>query len=146
MAYYPEIPYKGNQIILCSDRLHFQSKKDSILIFGKQAVGISSINTVNLDATKQIILQSPKVNLGSLDASSPLVLGDVYINKFVNFLDKLSIMAVQLQSVSAGEIPPNKELGLAMLKLATFAKQLSKECADLKSQLPLTLSKTSFTK
>ncbi len=145
MGYYPEIPYKGNQIILCSDRLHLQSKKDSILIFGKQAVGISSINTVNIDSSKETIVHSPIIKLGSLNSSSPLVLGDKYITALSSFLDSLSLISKQISSVSAGEKPPNKELGNAMLKLATFAKQLSVECDNFKNQLSTTLSKTSFT-
>lgn len=142
MAYYPEIPYKGNQVIICSDRLHLQSRTDSILIFGKQSVAISSINSVNLDASSKIILHSPSVNIGSVDAKSPLVLGDVYLNTLTQFLDKISTACVQLQSVSAGAIPPNPEIGSAMMKLATFGKQLASFCSELKQSLPSTLSKT----
>jgi hypothetical protein len=142
MAYYPEIPYKGNQVIICSDRLHFQSRTDSILLFGKQSVAISSINSVNLDASSKIIIQSPAVHLGSVEAKSPLVLGDVYVNTLTLFLDKISTACVQLQSVSAGATPPNPELGSAMLKLATFGKQLASFCSELKQSLPNSLSKT----
>jgi hypothetical protein len=145
MAYYPEIPYKGNQVIIASDRVHLLAKNDSVLIFGKQSVAISSINTINLDATSEIILQSPKVKLGSLKAESPVILGDVQTNKFISFLDSVATICVQLQSVSAGKEPPTPELGIAMLKLATFGKQLASYCNDLKNQLPTALSKTSFT-
>jgi hypothetical protein len=145
MAYYPEIPYKGNQVIIASNRVHLLAKTDSILLFGKQSVAISSINSINLDASSEIILQSPKVKLGSLKAESPVILGDIHTTKFINFLESVATICVQLQSVSAGKEPPTPELGVAMLKLATFGKQLSGLCTSLKQQLPTTLSKTSFT-
>lgn len=95
-----------------------------------------------MDASSKIILHSPSVNIGSVDAKSPLVLGDVYLNTLTQFLDKISTACVQLQSVSAGAIPPNPEIGSAMMKLATFGKQLASFCSELKQSLPSTLSKT----
>lgn len=145
MAYAPEIPYRGNQVIISSDRVHLHARRDSVLLFGKQSVALSSIGTVNLDATKSIILHSPNVKLGSVNAVSPVVLGDLHINNLIQFLDKLSAACVQLQNVSSGEKPPNPEIGAAMLSLAMFGKQVSAFCTELKQLLPTALSKTCYT-
>ena len=63
--YRPVFPYKGNQLILTSDRVTLHAKNDAIFLFGKQAVGLSSPNTINLDAGTKIILAGPVVELGN---------------------------------------------------------------------------------
>ncbi len=59
--YKPVFPYKGNQLILTSDRVTLHAKNDAIFLFGKQAVGLSSTNTINLDAVNKVIVGLVKV-------------------------------------------------------------------------------------
>lgn len=139
------VDYVGNQVIVSSDRVMVHSKTDSIFLFGKQSVCLSSINTVNLDASSGIILESPKVLLGSNTAKERVILGDKYLQFLIEFLESVSTISTYLQSVSAGKEPPNSELGNAMLKLAVFGKQLSSYCLTLKNKLPSSLSNTTFT-
>ena len=59
----PVFPYKGNQLILTSDRVTIYSKNDAVFIFGKEAVSISSVKTINLDANEKILINCTKIRI-----------------------------------------------------------------------------------
>jgi len=63
--YKPVFPYKGNQLILSSERVTLHAKNDAIFLFGKKAVGLSSTNTINLDASNKVIVAAPVIELGN---------------------------------------------------------------------------------
>ena len=87
MAYTPESPgtYQGNQIILNSNRLLFNAKEDSILLFAKEAIGFSTKGSFHFDTSpddsiSKFVVNSPHIYLG-LDEDNnyptqPAVLGD----------------------------------------------------------------------
>ena len=61
--------YQGKQIVLDSDRILFNAKKDSILLYSDKSVGINSvgsihINTGNNEFKNYIVLNSPTIFLG----------------------------------------------------------------------------------
>ena len=66
--YVPEQPnmYQGKQIILNSDRVLFNARKDSVLIFADKSIGLNTAGTVNIDTTNRgkFIVNSPKLILG----------------------------------------------------------------------------------
>ena len=64
----PEVPNKfsGRQIILASDRLLLNSRKDSILLLSNNSVHLSATN-VNIDTTENTVIASSKVYLGSAE-------------------------------------------------------------------------------
>jgi hypothetical protein len=69
--YIPEGPneYQGNQVIINSDRLLFNAKKDSILLFSDKSIGFSTNGTINFDiVTKdgQGIFNIPYIYLGPI--------------------------------------------------------------------------------
>ncbi len=68
--------YIGSQVIINSDRLVLNSKKDHTLISGKKSVNLSSDGTLNFD-TDQLIMHSRLIKLGSKNADQPLVKGNV---------------------------------------------------------------------
>lgn len=139
------VDYSGNQVIIASDRVTLHSKTDSIFLFGKTSVSLSSIGTVNLDSPSAIILDAPKVLLGSHSATESVILGNRYMNSFSQFLDALIVICAQLSTVAAGSKKLSPELGTAMLKLSLFASSLSNECEVLKNNLNRTLSQTTYT-
>ena len=53
MAYLPQdvATYKDNQIIINSDRLVFNAKKDSILLFSDKAIGFSTNGSFHFDTS-----------------------------------------------------------------------------------------------
>ena len=96
MTYQPQIPglYQGNQVIINSDRLLFNAKTDSILLFSNEVIGFSTNGSFHFDTSNteesKFIVNSPNIYLGleSSDNSlptEPAVLG----NQLENFLKKL---------------------------------------------------------
>tara|TARA_Y100000356_G_C11255458_1_gene289827 strand:- start:235 stop:705 length:471 start_codon:yes stop_codon:yes gene_type:complete len=86
MSYIPQSPstYQGNQVLINSDRLVFNAKNDSILLFSDKAIGFSTNGSFHFDTSKNddssFIVNSPNIYLGlrfnnSL-AEQPAVLGD----------------------------------------------------------------------
>jgi hypothetical protein len=84
-TYKPEFPYRGNQIIIDSDRVLINSKQDSTFIIGKKAVGISTNGTFNINSGGKTIINSSEIMLG-LEAKHPLIKGDSLAIIFVEFL------------------------------------------------------------
>tara|TARA_Y100000592_G_scaffold85719_1_gene138157 strand:- start:16894 stop:17364 length:471 start_codon:yes stop_codon:yes gene_type:complete len=96
MTYIPSPPqtYKGNQIILNSDRLLFNAKSDSILLFSSKAIGFSTNGSFHFDTspdknTSKFIINSPNIYLGLDDnnlPTQPAVLADDLIVSLTDIL------------------------------------------------------------
>ena len=97
MAYTPEAPgtYQGNQVILNSDRLLFNAKEDSILLFSKEAIGFSTNGSFHFDTSKntdnKFIVNSPNIHLGleydNTLPAQPAVLGHELRDLLTDILD-----------------------------------------------------------
>ena len=65
MKYIPEHPniYQGNQVIINSDRLIFNAKADSILLYSDKAIGFSTNGSFHFDTANdddnKFIVNSP---------------------------------------------------------------------------------------
>jgi hypothetical protein len=97
----PEFPYKGNQVIITSERLFFHSRKDGIFLFGKATIGLSSVGTINIDSNEGIKMNAPYIELG-LDAQifgESAVLGDTLTSILSKLNTALSIVANGLSKV-----------------------------------------------
>ena len=102
MSYKPDAPgiYQGKQVIINSDRLLFNAKNDSILLFSDKAIGFSTngsfhFDTTNLDENK-FVVNSPNIYLGLNDdgnfPTEPAVLGDkmeILIEDILEMVDGL---------------------------------------------------------
>jgi len=71
----PPSEYKAPQIIINSDRLIFNAKKDNILISSNTHIGLSANGAVGIDADAWFTVDAPEINLG-LNATEPILLGD----------------------------------------------------------------------
>lgn len=83
--------FAGNQVIISSDRLIFNAKKQEIIAFAKESIGLSSQKAVSIDAGQVVEMESSKISLG-VDAVSPVLLGDRTLNwlgKLCDIIDKL---------------------------------------------------------
>ena len=87
MSYIQQSPgtYQGNQVIINSDRLLFNAKTDSILLFSDKAIGFSTNGSFHFDTSSdenesKFVINSPNIYLGlEFDNSyptEPAVLGD----------------------------------------------------------------------
>ena len=70
MAYTPLPPesYQGNQVLINSDRLIFNAKKDSILLYSDKVIGFSTNGSFHFDTSPEsdskFVLNSPNIYLG----------------------------------------------------------------------------------
>jgi len=81
-----EFPYKGNQAIVCSDRVMLYSKKENVLLYSKQEIGISAIKPVNIYSSENVIVNSPKISLGDEFVTESAMLGDAFTDQLIRML------------------------------------------------------------
>jgi len=132
-TYTPEFPYRGNQIIIDSDRVLINSKNDSTFIVGKKAVGISTQGTFNVDSGGKTIINSPEIYLG-LEASHPIVQGDRLAIILVEFLKVLDQVVCEDLKIATDSNNTN----IATVNRA--GKALQKAARSLAKRIPSTLS------
>ena len=134
-TYKPEFPYRGNQIIIDSDRVLINSKEDSTFIVGKKAVGISTQGTFNVDSGGKTIINSPEIYLG-LEAKHPVIKGDRFLVVFVEFLRILDQQVCEDLKVAAdvnnSPIATTNRAGRALQKATrALAKRLPGSLSEL---------------
>ena len=99
MSYIPEAPnnYIGKQVIINSDRLIFNAKDDSILLFSDKAIGFSTNGDFHFDTfnngTNKFIVNAPKIYLGlrfdNTYANEPALLGnqtEKWLNELIDVI------------------------------------------------------------
>ena len=138
MAYKPEFPYRGKQIIIDSDRVLLNSKSDATFIVGNKAVGISSSGTINLDSSGDCIINSPSIKLG-LTAKHPLVKGDVLQTILQEFVKILNDVVAENLSTSV------ESNGADMVSVQLAGEALKKSCANLSNRLAEITSLNNYT-
>ena len=83
--------YDGNQIIVNSDRIVFNSKVNSIHAFSKVDISMAADLRINIEA--------PIVSLGSESARQPAICGDIMMDKFKALCKALQIFSGQLSNL-----------------------------------------------
>ena len=70
MSYTPDLPgiYQGKQVIINSDRLVFNAKEDSILLYSNEAIGFSTSGSFHFDTgildENKFVVNAPNIYLG----------------------------------------------------------------------------------
>ena len=85
--------YSKPQIILNSDRVLINSKRDDVLIYGNTNVGVFAKNHINIDSDSSIIINSPKIYMGLNNGklpSEPAVLGIKTVEWLMSLLELIS--------------------------------------------------------
>ena len=72
-------PYEGKNILLSSDRLIFNTKNGGDIVMG-------SNNNIAIGAVTEVVIEAPTTKIGSVDATEPLVLGDILESKLNDIL------------------------------------------------------------
>ena len=88
--------YTNPQIVLNSDRIIINAKKDSILLSSQKSIGLSTIGSVNIDA-KEHYISSNDIKLGSIRATQPVLLGDDTIEVLKQLAGAIKDLASILQ-------------------------------------------------
>jgi hypothetical protein len=95
----PESPeqFAGEQIILNSGRLLFNTKTDSILFSSKKTINLNSVESVNIDSPT-FVVSSTNIFLGDKNATEPIILGDTFLNDLQQLLTQLIELSKALQT------------------------------------------------
>jgi hypothetical protein len=146
MAYIPQSPntYQGNQVIINSDRLLFNAKTDSILLFSDKAIGFSTNGSFHFDTspdenTSKFIINSPNIYLGleydNTLPAQPAVLADDLIIALEDILDSiLTIYADITFQVSFLSTTPGSPTGTNIRNYRLLQKR-EKELEKIKESL-----------
>jgi hypothetical protein len=137
MDYKPEFPYLGSQIIINSGRVTLNSKDDSVFIFGKKAIGLSSAGTINFDSDDKFIVNSPQIYLG-LEAKEPLVKGEALETLLSDLLDSLNELGNKLMYAQDSN-------GAFLTSITTSGRSLQRSIKRVKSKLGSIKSTKNFT-
>ena len=143
MTYKPEAPgiYQGKQVIINSDRLLFNAKEDSILLFSSKAIGFSTNGSIHFDTSNDdesnFIVNSPNIYLG-LDynddlPTEPAVLG----NQLEDFLNEILDMISDLWNANLYEVSYTESgttTGPSSTNFGVGAR-ISKQIIELKKQI-----------
>ena len=94
--------YSYAQVIINSNRVTLNSKKDEVMIFAKTNVEISTKNIINLNANERIHLNGGNVFLGTVNnqlPSEPLLLGNKTYDLLLDLLSGLYEFGTSLSTV-----------------------------------------------
>lgn len=136
--------YDGNQIILASDRLIFNSKKGEIMLFATAPIGISTPKSFYVDVGVDVVINSPKIYLG-LNAKESVVLGDKtaeWLKALIGEMRNL-INAINQTVVRTGTGPSDPVQSWA--PNATGYNKVNSALTQLENKINTLLSKQNFT-
>jgi hypothetical protein len=142
--------YSFPQVIINSDRITLNSKKDEVMIFAKTNVEINTQNAINLNADGWIHINSPNIILGPAISSSdneggvyqftdqPMLLGGKTQALLLDLMSELSSLAASL--TSAVSAPP----GAPLVDLNAAGASLGEKLSDLIPRLGEITSNTNY--
>lgn len=140
----PESPnlFTGDQIILNSGRLLFNSKNDSILLSANNTINLNSVDSVNIDSPTSII-QSKEIYLGDKNATEPIILGDKFLSDFSALVSTINSLATALVGGGGGNIGGTMAPNIPVL---TAASQVQVRAGNMINKIEQYKSKVSKSK
>jgi hypothetical protein len=141
--------FNGNQIILNSGRLVFNSTYDHILLSSAKSVNLNAKASVNID-TDKFIVQSNNTYLGNIKlATEPLMLGKKTTDVLRDLVNKLTPLVKALQSIQTAPTVPGAPVVFLNLiepttNLLIILNSLSTELGGSSANCTL-ISKNNFT-
>ena len=131
--------YVGNQVILNSGRILFNSTKDHILLSSAKSINLNTVESVNIDAATQTVIQTPELYLGGINTAQPVVLGDDLVGLLTDILIDLDTLTNSL--VNQLGTPPGTPLAPTNL----IAQAINSKIGGYKTRLQNSLSQTTKT-
>jgi hypothetical protein len=133
--------YSSSQIILNSDRITLNAKKDEVLLFAKGNIELNTDDTINLNAGETVHINSPFICLGTTSKgeypTEPVVLGGQLSYTFDLLIGTLSKLASSLSTATvpttegAISIPACNEAGAQLFAdLKRLCDQVEKCLSD----------------
>ena len=133
----PTLPnqYTGEQVILNSGRLLFNSSKDHILLSSAKSINLNAEESINFDTTGPIVMEGSEVYLGSSAAFESAVLGDTLIDLLQgitsNLATSLNTAAAQLGNNGVPLEPLGSAFRAAANSLNTYGNQLDQAKSNI---------------
>jgi len=85
--------YSSSQAIVSSERIIINASKDSVLVDSNDNIALSSINDIGLYSRNgNINLTANRVNIGNINASEGVILGDKFITDIKFLLQEMKIL------------------------------------------------------
>ena len=150
MSYIPDNPstYQGNQVILNSDRLLFNAKTDSILLFSHEAIGFSTNGSFHFDTSNdedksKFVINSPNIYLGlefdNTYPTQPAVLGNElgeYLEEMLDLIEEIlndMISGISYIAPIQGPTAPNPQNEMCLFERFNEIKALRASIESIKS-------------
>jgi hypothetical protein len=134
--------YFNAQVIINSDRVVLNSKRDEVMIFAKSNIELNTKNIINLNANERVHLNSSTVFLGTVNSqlpTEPLVLGDKLNTLLETLLDSLYSFGTSLSTVVGS---PE---GAPAMDINSAAESLLNDIDRINNNLEGILSQQNFT-
>ena len=141
--------YSGNQILLNSGRLVFNSNSDHILLSSVKSINLNSQECVTID-TKKVFIQSNEIYLGTETlANEPLLLGNTTVEVLKTLTEQLLSISNMLKTLQSDPVAINSpatfgEINIKAIGISTILQSVLKELGTTPAECKLT-SKRNFT-
>ena len=131
--------FSGEQIILNSGRLLFNTKTDSILFSSKKTINLNSVESINIDSPT-FVANSKNIFLGDKNATEPVILGDTFLRDLKQLLTQLITLSTALQSPigTPGPSAPNLIIAGPAQAMVTNANNMLNRINNYKSKVSKT--------
>ena len=128
--------FAGEQIILNSGRLLFNSKNDSILLNSSKTINLNSLEDIVIETPKTVI-QSGEIHLGDKSSSEPIILGNKFLTDMSKLLSQIIALSTALQSPVGSGVPfvPNAAIPVPATQLQLQAQQMLNSIETYKSKV-----------
>ena len=131
--------YNGEQIILNSGRLLFNSTSNHILLSSAKSINLNTVESVNIDARTKTVIQTPELYLGGVETSQPVVLGDDLVDLLSKILTDFEYLTGALQNQLG--VP----VGSPVAPTNLIAQAINNKIGSYKAELSNILSQTTKT-
>jgi hypothetical protein len=138
----PNEYYGTPQILLNSDRIYLNTRKDNILLSSGGLIGLLAQSSVNISGKNTIILDSPNIRLGSKTAKEPLLKGQQTVDLLKKLLENLNEFMKVCQTQA---VPLPNQKSVPLTKINQASQQMEGVLVGLLQQLDDLKSKSNFT-
>ncbi len=134
---FPILPsqFTNPQIILNSDRVILNAKKDSVLISGQKSIGLLSNESINIES-KQVYIDGNDIRLGSKNAKQSALKGDDTIALLKSLVTEVSNLSTVLKTIQIwpGGVPsPDPSIGPVASQAEINLEKIKAQLDNLKS-------------
>jgi len=132
--------YTQPQVIINSNRLVFNAKKDSILLSARESINLSTYTSLNFNS-KSFIIDAGEIKLGSKDATEPLVKGQVLydnLNLMINSLIQIVSVLETNQLWPGGAPAPDGGTSITAKSTKDALEEVEKDLINILSKVSKT--------